>query len=321
MKFISFEQIKSLNISAEKCYKWIENMIIEKNNMILPPKISMKPYDNVFCNVMPSIITDENSKMWGGVKIVTRYPDRLPSLESQILLMDMATGKNLALLDGTWITAMRTGAVAAHSIQLFSKKNYSTIGILGLGNTVRATMLMLLPNIRDRKIIVKLLKHKKQELDFISRFSYFENVVFSIVDNVEDVIGGSDVVISGVTYFEKDIVEDKFFDKGVFVLPIHTRGFMNCDLFFDKVYADDENHICHFKHFNKFNYFAEVCDVVNGNAIGRVNDDERIIAYNIGISIHDIYLASKIFSIIDNDSSNYQLQEFDMAQPKTKFWV
>ena len=64
---------------------------------------------------MPVILPSIN---YGGVKLVTRYPKRNPSLDSEILLYDLKTGENVALMDGNWITTMRTGAVAAHSIRL-----------------------------------------------------------------------------------------------------------------------------------------------------------------------------------------------------------
>ena len=129
---------------------------------------------------------------------------------------------------------------------------------------------------------------------------------------------GSDVVISCVTYLADDICPDDCFDEGVLVVPVHTRGFTNCDLFFDKVYADDTGHVCHFKNFAKFKYFAEVCDVVNGNAVGRENDNERILAYNIGLAIHDINYAAHIYQMIqDNDG----LLDIDMHDPVDKFWI
>ena len=74
--------------------------------------------------------------------------------------MNADTGEFLALMDGTWITAMRTGAVAAHSALLFAKNNFSVIGMMGLGNTARATLLVLAEKIIDREITVKLLKYK-----------------------------------------------------------------------------------------------------------------------------------------------------------------
>ena len=115
MKVISHEDIVKLNIPPEECYKWVEEAIKAKEKAILPPKISMKPYPGVFCNVMPSILDTSYSK-YGGIKIVTRYPERKPSLESKVLLYDITNGDLLAIMNADWITAMRTGAVAAHSV-------------------------------------------------------------------------------------------------------------------------------------------------------------------------------------------------------------
>ena len=74
------------------------------------------------------------------MKLITRYPERKPSLDSEILLYDLNTGENIALLDGNWITAMRTGAVAAHSVKLLAIESFKEIGIIGLGNTARAAL-------------------------------------------------------------------------------------------------------------------------------------------------------------------------------------
>lgn len=317
MKLISFDDIKKQNINPLECLDWVSFVIKNKNKNILQPKISLKPFEGVFCNVMPSILTDENGYMWGGVKVVTRYPNREPSLDSRILLFDAKNGDFKALLDGDWITTMRTGAVAAHSIKLFAKKNYETIGIIGLGNTARASLLCLLESEKNRKFVIKLLKYKNQAELFIERFKNFDNVSFSIIDNMYDLVKGSDVVISAVTYFSEDICDDSAFDEGVLVVPVHTRGFSNCDLFFDKVYGDDYGHICHFKYFDKFRYFSEVCDVVNGKNKGRENDKERILAYNIGISLHDIYYASKIYNMCKDKN----LIEIDTLSPTDKFWI
>ena len=56
MKVITFDDIEKLKIDACQCFDWTEQMIRNKKNTILPPKISMKPLDGTFCNVMPSII-------------------------------------------------------------------------------------------------------------------------------------------------------------------------------------------------------------------------------------------------------------------------
>ena len=317
MKIITFSDIQKLSISPKTCYDWVVRQLQEKGSTLLPPKISMKPADDVFCNVMPCILkTDGMSR--GGVKIVSRYPDRKPSLDSKLLLFNSENGEFLALMDADWITAMRTGAVAAHSIELFAKSDFSVVGMLGLGNTARAALLVLAELMPARELRVKLLRYKGQEELFAQRFAAYPQLHFEFVDNAESLVRGSQVVISAATYLSEDLCPDDCFDEGVLVVPIHTRGFTNCDLFFDKVFADDTGHVHHFRYFDRFRSFAEVSDVVNGKAPGRENDRERILAYNIGLSMHDIYFAARIYELLKDDPT---LQEIDLKAPEEKFWV
>ena len=317
MKLITFEDIKKLNIPVEQYYNWTVEMIKNKSKSILPPKISIKPYEGVFCNVMPSFIYNENSD-YEGVKVVTRYPERIPSLESKLLLLNAKSGEFLALMDADWITALRTGAVAVHSIMLLAKKNFKTIGMIGLGNVARSVMHTLLELNKDREFIVKLYKFQNDEQLFYERFKEYKNVTWKFVDTYEEVIKGSDVVISCVTYAPNDFCNDDAFDEGVLVVPVHTLGFTNCDLFFDKVYADDTGHVCHFKNFDKFKKYAEVAEVVNGLKPGRENDKERILAYNIGISLHDINFAAHIYEMLKDDEN---ILNIEMKNPTEKYWI
>lgn len=320
MKVFTFLDIQKMGITPRQCCEWASEMIRHKKETLLPPKIHMNMEDGVFCNVMPCIIPAEDHT-WGGVKIVTRYPSRIPALDSRLLLYDAESGKFLALMDADWITAMRTGAVATHSILLFAKQGFQTIGMIGLGNTARATMLCLAEK-TQRDLQIVLLRYKDQAEQFIDRFSAYPQLHFSIKDSAEDVIRESDVVVSCATYFDKDICDDRFFNEGILVVPVHTRGFTNCDLFFDKVYADDTGHVSDFRNFSKFRSFAEVCDVVNGAAPGRENDKERIIAYNIGISLHDINFAAKIYQQAQKDKTLFSgLNDVDLLEPTAKFWV
>lgn len=321
MKIISFDDIKGLNVSPIVCYKWVNEMIKAKENVVLPAKVHMNMPGNVFCNVMPCIIPSVPN-MVGGVKIVTRYPERIPSLDSKILLFNAQTGEFLSLMDGNWITAMRTGAVAVHSIIHFAKTGWNTIGMIGLGNVARAGMLVLATMHPEQPITVKLLRYKDQAKQFEERFSEFLNLNFQIVDTIEECVRGTDVIVSCATYFENDIAQDEWFEEGVLVVPVHTRGFTNCDLFFDKVFADDTGHVDHFKNFDKFQYYAEVSDVIKGKAVGRENDKERILAYNIGVSIHDINYAVHIHQMFEQSTESFDhLTDAEMHDPTDKFWI
>lgn len=312
MKVIDFQTISGLNIKPEVCVGWIEESFALQYSANLPAKVCLHLPDNVFFTTMPCHIPAIHRF---GTKVVYRFPEHIPSLKSEILLYDDQEGKLLALLDGTWITAMRTGAVACLCINLLRNSWTPKYAFIGLGNTARATLLCLLNSNKKEHFHVYLQAYKNQEISFIKRFESFPNVTFSVVHSPRELITDADVVVSSVTAADNLIAEDDWFKKGALVVPIHTRGFQNCDLFFDRVFADARNHVSQFKYFDRFKYFDEISNVLSGIHPGRTNDQERILAYNIGIGLHDIYFASKIFELAI--SSNH-IELFNVTE---KFWI
>lgn len=315
MKIISQKQIRDLNISPAQCVEWVKESFSLKETAQLPAKISLHPQGNDFFNTMPCLLPAPYN--YFGVKEVHRIKEATPALGSDLLLYNSQTGELLAMLDADWITTMRTGAVAALAIQTFRKSNAKTYGFLGLGNTGRATMLCMLdsePNIMHHVI---LLRYKDQAELFIERFKDFTNVTFTICDDPKDLVAQSDVIVSCITEAQGLLCdEDNLYKEGCLVVPVHTRGFQNCDLFFDKVYADDTAHVCGFKYFNQFKQFAEIQDVISGKSKGRESDTERILSYNIGLGLHDVVYASKIYEVL-KDVSN----EIELIRETEKFWI
>ena len=315
MKIISQEQIKGLNISPATCVEWVKESFSLKETAQLPAKISLHPQGNDFFNTMPCLLPSPYN--YYGVKVVHRIKGATPALGSDLLLYNSQTGELLAMLDADWITTMRTGAVATLAIQTFRKSDVGTYGFLGLGNTGRATMLCLLDSEPDIMHHVILLRYKNQAESFIERFKDYSNVEFTICDNVKDVVAQSDVIISCITEAQGLLCEDNnLYKEGCLVVPVHTRGFQNCDLFFDKVYADDTAHVCGFKYFDKFKQFGEIQDVISGKTVGRESNKERILSYNIGLGLHDIVYASKIYEVLKEQSNGVRI-----VRETEKFWI
>jgi ornithine cyclodeaminase len=85
-----------------------------------------------------------------GCKLVTLFEgnrDR-PTHQALIALFDPATGTPTALMDGTYITAMRTAAAAALATRLLSRPDSKVLAILGTGVQSRAAQEMF-PRVRD----------------------------------------------------------------------------------------------------------------------------------------------------------------------------
>ena len=316
MKIITHDDIVNLGIDPSTCFEWVSYLLEHKDDVILPTKISLHLTEDTYYNIMPSVFFSDG---YAGVKVIMRHPDAQPALNSQIMLHDIRQNSLAAVLDASWLTSMRTGAVAAHTISHLAVSDFKTIGVMGLGNTGRAAMKVLLSQYPDRELDIKVLKYKDQHEQFVQLFQDdYPNAHFRFVDSQAEIVDGSDVVISAITFTGETIADDSLFKKGCLVVPIHLRGFMNCDLFFDKVYCDDIDHVRGFKYFDQFKSIAEVAEVVTGRKPGRTSDDERIIAYNVGLSMHDIFYAKKIYEMVKDNPS---IPDFNITPPKTKFYI
>ncbi|MEX2547826.1 MAG: hypothetical protein WD830_08570 [Chloroflexota bacterium] len=72
-----------------------------------------------------------------GVKILTGFPGNpargLPANQAVVVLGDLESGAVRAILDGTWITAARTGATAALALDVAGPREIQTLAIMGSG--------------------------------------------------------------------------------------------------------------------------------------------------------------------------------------------
>ena len=185
MRIISSSLIKSLEIAPSQCVQWVKESFSIKKSVQLPPKISLHPQGNDFFNTMPCLIP--HLQLFS-VKVVHRTRNSVPALGSDIWLYNSSTGELLAMLDGDWITTMRTGAVAALAAQTFRRSGEVKYGFMGLGNTGRAALLCLLDSEPEVHHQVVLLRYKNQAELFIDRFNGYNNVTFTIVGTATELV-------------------------------------------------------------------------------------------------------------------------------------
>lgn len=76
----------------------------------------------------------------------------------------------------------------------------------------------------NRKLVVKLYKHHDQEKKFANRFANLENIEFEFCDTYESVIQGSDLIMSAVTKATRNFADDKYYKKGVTIVPSLYNG-------------------------------------------------------------------------------------------------
>ncbi len=314
---IGHGDVVNAHITPKQCLDWIDESFKIKYDSILPPKNSIHPREGDFFNTMPCLMPERYGRF--SMKEVHRINGQNPSLGSDILLYDSFSGNLLAIIDGDWITTMRTGATAALAARTLKQKGVNDYSFIGLGNTARATALCLLEDNTDKQLVFRILRYKDQADSFKERFKDYDNLSIEIVDNINELVSQSHVLISCITYAGDLLCPiDELFNSGILLIPVHTRGFQNCDLFFDKVFGDDTGHVQGFKYFSKFKKYDELSQVLLGNNPGRESDSERIISYNVGIGIHDAVYSSHIYDIL---TKNDNIEFFIQDKETSKIWL
>jgi alanine dehydrogenase len=112
----------------------------------LVPRVGVFAEDAGVLGAMPAYASSSGL----GCKLVTLFPgnrDR-PTHQALIALFDPQTGTPLALMDGTYITALRTAAAAALATRLLARPDARVLAILGTGVQSRAAREMF-PRVRD----------------------------------------------------------------------------------------------------------------------------------------------------------------------------
>ena len=314
MKYITFDDIKGLNITPQQSYEWIDYVLRNRDKFILPTKVRIPLEESDYCNVMPCSMPDGK---FFGLKVINRSEARREAgelnLDSQILLYNYDDANLKAIMDGNYITTIRTAAVATHSIMNFAD-NYETIAMVGLGNIGVAIGDIFFELIKDRKVTVKLFKYKNHCERFIERFGKYDNITFVVCDTYDELMKDSDLVISSVTYAASDFCDPSVYKPGCTILPVHMRGFMECDLQFDHMIVSDMVRAKGFKYFDSYKKVTLTDDILEGKVKVRENPEDRVLIYNLGLAITDLYFASKIYELISKEDS-------EDLRPKQSFYM
>lgn len=315
VKIIDFNAIRNLNLRCEEMYRWTEEVWQQQDDFTLVPKVCMWQGESGRYMTMPCLLPAYDI---AGVKFICRNVDDvngLPARNSNILLQRCSQHGLLAVMDGTYITTMRTGACAAFNAIRFAKSAPKSLAVYGLGIAARAFMLFYTA-IRQDPITVKVMKYKDQAEKFIAQFASNKQLKFEICTSIEELFD-SDIIVSCVSYARQELCPAEVYPEGCTIIPVHTSGFQNCDLVFDKVVVDDIDHVKKYRYYESFkSRMVRITDVVNGRVNGRTNDRERIVVYNGGIALHDMYWAMRIEERIGDSCP-----KIAMSYPDDRFWI
>src|SRR5574341_475491 len=145
--YLSRAAVASAGVTMPEIIEALEAAFREhgEGRVEMPPKPGVHTRPDAFIHAKPAYIPALHSV---GMKWVSGYPDNyrrgLPYISGLLMLNDEETGVPLAVMDCTWITAMRTGAATAVAARYLARPDSATVGILGCGVQGRSNLEALL---------------------------------------------------------------------------------------------------------------------------------------------------------------------------------
>ena len=134
--YLSLEDCLKVGITLEEIIQITQEALIAHGtkNYEMPAKIGIHPLPEAFFHAMPAYLPLKHAC---GLKWVECFPRNferfnLPQTSGLLILNDEFSGWPLAIMDATWITAMRTPAVTALAAQALHPQA-QTFGMLGCG--------------------------------------------------------------------------------------------------------------------------------------------------------------------------------------------
>lgn len=117
-------------------------------NVPLRTQLPVPQHDGVTL-FMPAYLEETNSL---AVKIVSVFPNNLdqglPTIHALVIVVDAATGQPVAAVDGTYLTALRTGAASGAATDLLARSDAQRVAIFGAGTQGR-TQLQAVCEVRE----------------------------------------------------------------------------------------------------------------------------------------------------------------------------
>lgn len=133
-----------------------------------------------------------------GVKILARFPENPPgaNLGSLVILFDDSDGFPLAIMDGVYITGVRTGAGAGLATEVLAAPDARSIGLVGTG-AVAWDSLQAITAVRPRLRALRVFSRSAARRDaFAARAAAELGLEAVAVDSVAGAVAGTDVVIT-----------------------------------------------------------------------------------------------------------------------------
>lgn len=251
-----------------------------------------------------------------GVKIVSVFPNNIkqgkPSVPAQMILLDGKTGEVCAIMDGTYLTQLRTGAVQGAATDILAREDSKIAVLFGTGGQASAQLEAML-NVRDleevRVFDLDYERAKSFAAQMQQQFASFKTRIVAVEDGDAAIVDAD--IITAVTTSKRPVFNGNLVKKGTHINGVgaYTPQMQELPEIIvqraDKVVFDTTEGVLAEAGdviipmdkgiVSKQDFAGELGQVILGQAKGRENDEEITLFKTVGTAVLDVVTAQLIY--------------------------
>ncbi len=258
---------------------------------------------------MPGYSKDSDSL---GLKIVSVYPNNyekgLDSVPSSMVLLDEKTGILSCIMDGTYLTELRTGALSGLATDLLSKKDAKNFLIIGTGGQAKTQVeaVLAVREIQNIKVF-DINKDKAQKFVEMIKTELLsnKNITIEVSENLDKDTSEADIITT-VTTSKEPVFNGNMIREGVHINAVgsYTKEMSEIPkeaiakatlVYVDTIDAFTESGDFHKYNFDRSIVTGELGELIASKKMGRENDKQITFFETTGNAILDIVVAKKIY--------------------------
>lgn len=243
-----------------------------------------------------------------GIKVVSVYDDNpnldLPRITATVLVLDPATGLPKAIMDGSSLTAIRTGAGGGVAADLLARKDAKTVGLFGAGVQARAQLQAVMA-VRDIKRVNLISRTKTSAQQLATEITTWTDAPdINLALNSQQVVADADIVICATTsatpLFDGNALQPgtHITAVGTFVpkkREVDTTTIRRADRI-----VVDSREACLEEAGDLIipnaEIDAEIGEIVKGDKQGRQSNDEITFFKSVGVAVQDAVAGAVVLS-------------------------
>ena len=297
--YYSEEDLTGLNIKAQEVVETLEDLIrgCDANSVWSAPKAVILPPDGRY--IMATLAAMNEPPLVATKSVVLNSHNTsigLPQINGLVTLLDGETGVPVAVIDGNWVTAIRTAGLSVTAAKYMANPTASTMGFIGSGVQAQSHLKLFADMFALQHI--KIFGRGQKNIDALRQSASDLGLESVVCETAQEAVESVELLVTSVTHVDVSgpFLDAEWLAAGSFAavvdlaVPWHKNSFSTLDhLIIDDLEQEAASP-------NKLADPADVDGDLSGLVMqkvkGRTHNDERTAFVFRGHALGDLALSA-----------------------------